>query len=235
MHPMEVSDVELPSFSCTKCYLHVRIPPGTSIGHHADHWNVTQPDFTCSLKSVTKGDMYIIRLYDLESSELFAESFWHPDKPMASVIEAVVDSSRYFVLRIEQPGTNKHVFLGVGFHDRDEAGQFKTALHEHARYLRRMQTAAQEDSASAQAGQPAAPPADLSLKEPVTISVPDKLKREGGFLQRQTATSAVAVPVLRAASAMQRRLSSDGPPHLSPTKDGVKAVFGDDDFGDFVG
>jgi hypothetical protein len=79
-----VSDVELPCFSSTTCYVHARIPPCDTLGHKADQWNVAKPDFICSLMCCTRGDLFIVRLLT-EDDQIFAESFWKPEKPMTSV------------------------------------------------------------------------------------------------------------------------------------------------------
>jgi hypothetical protein len=47
-------------------------------------------------------------------------------------IERCVDSSRYFVLRIEN-ATNRHMFIGVAFNERNDAFDFNTALEDAKR------------------------------------------------------------------------------------------------------
>lgn len=47
-------------------------------------------------------------------------------------IERCVDSSRYFVLRIEN-AANRHMFIGVAFNERNDAFDFNTALEDARR------------------------------------------------------------------------------------------------------
>ena len=71
--------------------MHVRIPPCDTLGHRADAWNVQKPDYTCELRTLTRGDTFILRLLTLPQDdgsgggELFAEALWQPDRPMTSV------------------------------------------------------------------------------------------------------------------------------------------------------
>lgn len=81
--------VEIPSYACTPVFIHASIPAGTSLGHRADSWGVDKPDYTCRLTALSKGDTFIVRLWLLgatkDDDELFAECFWHPDRPLVSV------------------------------------------------------------------------------------------------------------------------------------------------------
>lgn len=52
---------------------------------------------------------------------------------LLQIIDAAMDSSRYFALRVENPETGSHVFIGIGFAERETAGQFKLTLAEHGR------------------------------------------------------------------------------------------------------
>jgi hypothetical protein len=56
-------------------------------------------------------------------------------------VEPVIDSSRYFVLTLEDNQTGRRAFLGLGFNERSEAFDFNAALADHKKWLRQQQEA----------------------------------------------------------------------------------------------
>ncbi|KAL5729614.1 hypothetical protein ACHQM5_002542 [Ranunculus cassubicifolius] len=71
----------------------------------------------------------------LQSGELFAACFVLPGQRENSV-ETVLDSSRYFVLKIED-GRGKHAFIGLWFNERNEAFDFNVALSDQEKHVKR--------------------------------------------------------------------------------------------------
>ncbi|KAJ9696952.1 hypothetical protein PVL29_008943 [Vitis rotundifolia] len=115
-----------------------KIPPrSTSGGYKCGEWLQSDLIWTGRLRVVSCKDRCEIRLEDPNSGELFAACFVLPGQRESSV-ETVLDSSRYFVLKIED-GAGKHAFIGLGFAERNEAFDFNVALSDHEKYVRREQ------------------------------------------------------------------------------------------------
>ncbi|CAL9175357.1 unnamed protein product [Musa hybrid cultivar] len=113
-----------------------KIPPrSTSGGYKCGEWLQSDKIWSGRLRVVSCGDRCEIRLEDPGSGELFAACFVRLGQRENSV-ETVLDSSRYFVLKIED-GQGKHAFIGLGFNERNEAFDFNVALSDHEKYLRR--------------------------------------------------------------------------------------------------
>jgi hypothetical protein len=171
------------------------LPPPSS----AEDWDVNKwlAEVTCRFLTRTD-DSATIRLEDAATGELFAAcpipASSAASHHLAAVIEPVVDSSRYFVLRVADEASGRHAFLGLGFRSRDAASDFKMALADHERAVGRSAEAARRHAAAegeggggaaaaaggaaggaaaAQAGGAAValPLRDLSLKEGATITV----------------------------------------------------------------
>lgn len=53
----------------------------------------------------------------------------------------MIDSSRYYVLRVEDGASGRHAFLGLGFGSRGESSDFNAALSEHRAYIQRKRQA----------------------------------------------------------------------------------------------
>ena len=96
-----------------------------------------------------------------------------------TVVEQASDSSRNFVLRLEDADSRRHAFVGVSFGERSAAFDFNVAIGDHERQQRRaaemaaIRGAADPLAAAADLMPEAAalyrPVADLSLREGETI------------------------------------------------------------------
>jgi len=138
-----VTPLELITFTSRECYVYGIPPAPTSLGHRAELWNVNKWIAEVSTKTITSGDNICVVLEDKTSGAVFAECPVDNDKPLDASVEPVLDSSRYFVLRVVDPASGRHAFLGLGFREREHAISFRAALDDHRQYLRRMKEAAQ--------------------------------------------------------------------------------------------
>lgn len=78
----------------------------------AADWNLNEPTWNGRMRMVSAGAALNIKLEDKISGQLFANC---PVEAYPGVaIEAVSDSSRYFVLRI-QDDNGRSAFIGIGF------------------------------------------------------------------------------------------------------------------------
>ncbi|XP_028922404.1 adaptin ear-binding coat-associated protein 2 [Ornithorhynchus anatinus] len=170
---MAESDYE--AVLCVKPEVHVyRIPPrATNRGYRAAEWQLDQPAWSGRLRITSKGQMAYIKLEDKTSGELFAQA--PIDQFPGTAVENVTDSSRYFVIRIED-GSGRRAFIGVGFVDRGDAFDFNVALQDHFKWVK------QQSEFAKQAQNPdQGPKLDLGFKEGQTIklNIANMKKKEG--------------------------------------------------------
>ncbi|KAG0239979.1 hypothetical protein BGW41_007374 [Actinomortierella wolfii] len=84
------------------CY---KIPPlSSSRGYRAQDWNVENPLWKGRLRVIATGPKVVIQLEDGQTGELFAAC---PYEENRGCVEPVTDSSRYFVLKIEDQAAEK--------------------------------------------------------------------------------------------------------------------------------
>ncbi|CDS09945.1 hypothetical protein LRAMOSA02622 [Lichtheimia ramosa] len=146
-----------------ECFVY-RIPPRTAArGYRAAEWGDLGSSYLWKgrLRIITKGESCSIRLEDANTGELFALC---PYSTTGNAVEAVLDSSRYFVLKIEHEG--RHAFIGMGFQERSDAFDFNVALQDFAKQIRAEKQAAERAKQAEQL-----PKKDYSLKEGQTISI----------------------------------------------------------------
>ncbi|XP_052511814.1 adaptin ear-binding coat-associated protein 2 [Budorcas taxicolor] len=170
-----MEEAEYESVLCVKPDVHVyRIPPrATNRGYRAAEWQLDQPSWSGRLRITAKGQTAYIKLEDRTSGELFAQA--PVDQFPGTAVESVTDSSRYFVIRIED-GNGRRAFIGIGFGDRGDAFDFNVALQDHFKWVK------QQCEFAKQAQNPdQGPKLDLSFKEGQTIklNISSMKKKEG--------------------------------------------------------
>lgn len=136
-----------------------KLPPrqSASVGWRGADWK--EKVWQGTVKVVERGDMTAVLLVDRTKGSIFAVC---PFKEGA--VERCVDSSRYFVLRIEN-ANGRHMFIGVAFNERNDAFDFNTALEDSRREREMEQTAVPVYTG---------PPKDYSIKdgEKIKVSIP---------------------------------------------------------------
>lgn len=159
------------------------------------------------LRVVAKGDELKIRLEDIATNDLFAEC-----KVTEGAVESVIDSSRYFVLRIDD-GSGRHAFIGIGFQERNEAFDLNVTIQDHNKRLR-----AEKEAKAATEKAANTPALDLGFKEGQKITV--KLGKATGA--KPKAKTGGAVPTLLppppgGSGAPRRRLASPAASNAAST------------------
>ncbi|KAH8809067.1 hypothetical protein F5884DRAFT_794367 [Xylogone sp. PMI_703] len=194
--PLPPDAIQRVLFICPKVHVY-NIPPLTSTkGYVAAQWtenNNARQIFTARLRvletaiptstptSQTETDSESVKtdiiLEDPSNGALFAAAPY----TTPSVVEQVLDSSRFFAIRVEGEGGRKAV-LGIGFEERPEAFDFSVCLQEVRRTLGIQNGPAAGSGSAAKGRRPGVPAKqeeekkpeekrDFSLKEGETITV----------------------------------------------------------------
>ncbi|KAE9341604.1 hypothetical protein PF008_g10546 [Phytophthora fragariae] len=187
----------------------------TSLAPRADAWDPEHPFLTGSVRVLQKGDACFVQLFEPVAAEqeeaaatptLFAQCPLQVTRelPLDVYVHDCVDSSRYFMLRVEDEQSGRRAFVGIGFPDRTAAFNFKATLQDYAKYALRQLEVEQVEAAEQQtASDPASPKKpDLSLPEGTSIRI--NLKTNGSDDGERAAT--------------RRRRSSSGGGAVSPAK-----------------
>lgn len=139
-----------------------KIPPRQSArGYRAADWNLSSPDWTGRMRVMEKNKNVRLKLEDRGSNELFAAC--PIDQYPGPAIEAVTDSSRYFVIKIVDDG-GRSAFIGLGFSDRSDSFDLNVALQDHFKQVTKEDEILKEDQTSK-------PDLNLAFKEGQTIKV----------------------------------------------------------------
>lgn len=113
------------------------------------------------MRLVAKGTTCILKLEDKTSGALFANC--PVDTYPGVAIESVSDSSRYFVIRV-QDDNGRSAFLGLGFGDRSDSFDLNVALQDHFKWVKNQEQIEKEKTEPKQE-------LDLGFKEGETIKI----------------------------------------------------------------
>jgi hypothetical protein len=169
-----------------------------------------------TVKVVERNDIAAVILEDTTKNNLFAIC---PVREGA--IDRCIDSSRYFVLRIEN-NSGRHMFIGVAFNERSDAFDFNTAL-EDIRREREVEVAHKQTSLECE------PPKNYSLKkgEKIHVSLPkfEKISNER-FFKTTNKEFDLLVGTEALANFYREELDSDDSNNI-PGKNEISSVLGD--------
>jgi hypothetical protein len=144
--PAMTTAVEILLLTITETFVYKVPPLKSASGHRAEEWGLDNPLFTGILRVYQCDVRLRIVLYSYKNPAslstcadnlvVFGECPIEvkPREDIIAFVDAVIDSSRYFVLRIKDPNSSRSVNIGVGFRERDTAFDFKSSLNEYVRY-----------------------------------------------------------------------------------------------------
>ncbi|KAF9454616.1 adaptin ear-binding coat-associated protein 1 NECAP-1 [Macrolepiota fuliginosa MF-IS2] len=145
-----------------------KIPPlRANVGHRAGEWgDLADPLWKGRLRIIERSAGVVMQFEDSQTGELFAKADYDPERPS---VEAVLDSSRYFVVRVEDSG--RKAYIGMGFAERTDSFDFNVALQDYTkRYKAKLHTDTAEPGAPSP-HLPIGPKKDYSLKEGQTFTI----------------------------------------------------------------
>ncbi|CAG5091138.1 Oidioi.mRNA.OKI2018_I69.PAR.g12878.t1.cds [Oikopleura dioica] len=207
-----------------------RLPPRNSVrGYRAADWGLDKPAWTGRMRVTARDEKVSIKLEDTTNGQLFAECpiTEYPTKD----IESVNDSSRYFVLRIQNQG--RSAFIGVGFRDRGDSFDFNVALQDHYKWVK---------NANAPSDPGNVKPLNLGLAEGQTIKINLSGKMGEGRERPKQAASTSGISLLPPPPSKTNPAAPAAPGTASgnllnlappPQPAAPSSSTTDDDFGDF--
>ncbi|TFK76359.1 adaptin ear-binding coat-associated protein 1 NECAP-1 [Pluteus cervinus] len=145
-----------------------KIPPlKANEGHRATEWgDLGQPLWKGRLRVIEKSQGATLQFEDAQTGELFAKAEYDPARPS---VEGVLDSSRYFVVRVEDAG--KRAYIGMGFAERTDSFDFNVALQDYTKRSRAKLEPTSSDPSGPSPHLPPGPKQDFSLKDGQTFSI----------------------------------------------------------------
>nr|CDS27615.2 NECAP protein CG9132 [Hymenolepis microstoma] len=152
----------------------------TNPGYRAADWSLDAPIWSGRLKVITKStkNTLYIRLEDGTSGVLYAQC---PVESFPSeAVEQVLDSSRYFVIRLVSDD-GRSVLVGIGFAGRSDAFDLNVAIQDHFKHVKQAAEAERIQAQEALGGSSTSshPKLDLGLKEGQKLRLNLNTRRSG--------------------------------------------------------
>ncbi|KFD53233.1 hypothetical protein M514_05943 [Trichuris suis] len=183
-------------------------------GHRAANWKLDNPDWVGRARLVSIGSKVVLKLEDKTTGELFAKC--PIDSYPSPAVEPVLDSSRYFVVRL-QDDSGRSAWIGLGFADRADSFDLNVALRDHFRREELNEEIEREQN------DPDRPKLDLGFKEGQTITL-NIGKRAGTSSSRPKTTSGGDGPVPLLPPPPGHSLKNRVKQSVMPTKAGPATV-----------
>ena len=240
-----------------ECFVYKVATTHSSRGFCAGDWGLDNPLATCTLIVKARGEEAAIQLFDnktkgqnnrkmLAQSVIILETDPTSDKcKIEWFCEAVTDSSRYFVLKVQNPrDTTKVASLGIGFRQKESAYSFTAALQDHAKYVQRLResTSSAEGSVDGSGGSGASsePSKDLTLagvlgdggKIKINVKIAKKKKKKKKKKKEDGDSS--GGKLLGGMEAMSVSSAAAPATAMASVAADEDDDFDDDDFGDFT-
>lgn len=194
------NEIESIVYMCREVSVY-KIPPRTkNEGYKAQEWgDLAAPLWKGRLRVIERSAGLTLLLEDANTGAVFAQA---PYNASNRSVEAVLDSSRYFVLRVEDSG--RKAYIGLGFAERPDAFDFNVALQDYDKRQARLNAPAEVPITGPSPHIPGGVPKDFTLKEGQTFTVhipgktpglPTSTPKSSGLLGDGT-SSGGAVPLL---------------------------------------
>lgn len=160
-----MADYEVTLLTIAQCFVY-RVPPlASGSGYKAKDWDLQSPIWQGRLMVKSNKGVCVVRLLNNDGWEFAVCPVNSPN-----AVEKVLDSSRYFALRISD-GTGKTAVIGLGFAERNAAFDFQAALQDQQKKQNQ-----EKEIAAARTRRAQEPAIDYSLPTGKTISIELKVK-----------------------------------------------------------
>jgi adaptin ear-binding coat-associated protein 1/2 len=152
---------------------------------------LANPLKTCSLLVERRGDAIALEFQHGSPAQQFALATLDVTKGgnAKSFLEPTVDSSRYFVVKIQGDGGKREALIGFGFRDRDAAIDLREALQHYEKSLQR-----QEKAASSLTGSFSIPP--MEEGQQIHVNIGNGKKSSTSVRKKEKGSAAGSAPTL---------------------------------------